>query len=210
MTDSPNLLPEPALDLDPDTAAPPDLSAPVPTSPEDNVTFRAARLLLLLAVARATSRKISTIDRLGYLEFFADNPFMVVDTGNDDHEGDIQQLELAGFSPVQLSYASSGQRFASRRERLKHDLALLLSRGLTTVDETGYVTTEHGERIAEQLDTVYADAYRTSATIVLRRLGRLSNAALQEAARARLGESWLLIDLLDDINATDTTTGDHT
>jgi hypothetical protein len=56
------------------------------------------------------------------------------------------------------------------------------------------------------LNSIYADAYRASASIVLRRLSSLSGAALERLAQGWLGESWLLIDLLDDIGATDAPT----
>lgn len=181
---------------------PPELSGVVPMSVESQPTFRLARLLLFIDVAREAGRPIPSVDRLGYYEFFADNPFMVI---GEDRRSDQDRLalEMAGFSPVQLSYASTGQRFASRRQRLQHDLSLLMSRDLITIEDGGFTVTDAGAGLAERLNSVYADAYRTSARIVLRRLASMSNKALEEASRRWLGESWLLIDLLDDIQATD-------
>jgi hypothetical protein len=181
---------------------PPELSAVVPTSVESRTTFRLARLLLFVDVARETGRPIPSVDRLGYYEFFADNPFMII--GEDRRANrDRLALEMSGFSPLQLSYASTGQRFASRRQRLQHDLSLLVSRDLITIEDGGFTVTDAGAELADRLNSVYADAYRTSARIVLRRLASMSNKALEEASHRWLGESWLLIDLLDEIQATD-------
>lgn len=181
---------------------PPELTAAVPTSVESRTAFRLARLLLFIDVATGAGRQVPSVDRLGYYEFFSDNPFMVV---NDDRHADQDRLdlEMAGFSPVQLSYASTGQRFASRRQRLQHDLALLVSRDLVAFGEDGFVATGAGTKLVSRLNSVYADAYRTAAKIVLRRLTAMSSKTLEDAARRWLGESWLLIDLLDDIQATD-------
>src|ERR1700733_14253721 len=91
------------------------LMSPVPRSPDTRRTFRLARMLLLLDVAKRTGRKVSTVDRLGYYEFLADSPFILVDGDAKRDDGDRLALELAGFVRNQLAYASSGHRFASRR-----------------------------------------------------------------------------------------------
>lgn len=179
---------------------PDSLMAPVPHSPENRTVFRLAQMLLLLDVARRTGRKVPSIDRLGYYEFFADSPFIVVDGHGPRDEADRLALELAGFTPTQLSYASSGQRFASRRRRLQHDVAVLISLGLVELSADGYRETGTGAEVAAQLNSVYADAYRTSADVVLRRLSPMSNRALDANVNRWLGESWLLIDLLDDVS----------
>lgn len=168
--------------------------------PENNGTFRKARMLLLLDVARTEGRAVASIDRLGFYEFFADNPFIVVDTDSRRDVIDRMKIELAGFSRVQLSYASSGQRFVSRRRRLQHDIARLVSRGLVTLGREGYAITDRGGQLAGDLRTVYADNYRISAEIVLRRLSGMSNRGLTEAVERWLGRSWLLVDLLEDVH----------
>lgn len=168
--------------------------------PEHNNTFRLARLLLLLDVAREHGRQIASIDRLGYYEFFADNPFIVIDGDKPRDRVDRAAVELAGFSRIQLGYASSGQRFLSRRRRLQHDLARLVALGLVTLNATGYVVTREGEELAGEFRSIYSDSYRASAEIILRRLGGLSGKALDTKAEEWLGHSWLLVDLLDDVN----------
>lgn len=170
-----------------------------PFNPEDSSTFRLARLLLLLHVAHISGRQVQSIDRLGYYEFFADNPFLVITEGGRRDEADGAALRAAGFSSVQLSYASSGHRFASRRRRLQHDLAQLIAYGLVELSGDGYVVTDAGVGLAQCLNSVYADAYRVSATLVLARLGGKSNKGLDASAEEWLGHSSLLIDILDDI-----------
>jgi hypothetical protein len=168
-------------------------------SPEQSTTFRVARMLLLLSVARDTGRKVSSVERLGYYEFFADNPFIVIEGDMGRDAADRASLEVAGFSRVQLDYASSGPRFISRRRRLQHDLVQLIALGLVELTGGGYDITVAGTVVADGLNSVYADAYRTSAEIVLRRLASKSNVGLERSVEGWLGHSWLLIDLLDDV-----------
>lgn len=175
--------------------------AEVPSfSPEESTTFRLARMLLLLAVAKSGGRKVPSLDRLGYYEFFADNPFIVIDEGTARDAADRAALEIAGFTRVQLAYASSGPRFMSRRRRLQHDLAQLIAFGLVELNSNGYDISSAGVAVANELNSVYADAYRTSAEIVLRRLASKSSLGLERSVDRWLGHSWLLVDLLDDVN----------
>lgn len=167
--------------------------------PERNSNFRIARLLLLLDVAHENGRQVASIDRLAYYEFFADNPFIVIAGDKSRDRADRATVELAGFSQIKLGYASSGHRFLSRRRRLRHDLARLVALGLTTLGSTGYLITDRGSELAGQFRSSYADGYRLSAEIILRRLVPLSGKRLEENAEDWLGHSWLLLDLLDDI-----------
>lgn len=169
-------------------------------SPEESTTFRLARMLLLLAVAKSSGRKVPSLDRLGYYEFFADNPFIVIEDNKARDATDRASLEIAGFTRVQLAYASSGPRFMSRRRRLQHDLAQLIAFGLVELTGDGYDISDAGIAVADDLNSVYADAYRTSAEIVLRRLASKSNLGLERSVEGWLGHSWLLVDLLDDVN----------
>lgn len=171
--------------------------------PEDSETFRWARMLLLLSVAKSSGRVVPSVDRLGYYEFFADSPYIVIDGDKPRDRADRAALEVAGFTRVQLNYASSGARFMSRRRRLQHDLSQLFAYGLVELTADGYVITSAGQALADDLNSVYADAYRQSAEIILRRLATKSNAALERSAEDWLGHSWLLVDLLDDVKDTE-------
>ena len=174
--------------------------------PEGSRTFRAARLLLLLDTAFREGRKIGSIDRLAYYEFFADNPWVVIDGDHPSDDRDRDTLALAGFSPTQLAYASTGPRFASRRERIRVDLSLLVALGLAQFGTNSFEISDTGARIADGLQSSYADGYRASASVVLRHLVPLSNRALDEQAERWLGHSWLLLDLLDDVRGADVPT----
>lgn len=175
------------------------LSAAVPDGPEDRQVFRLAQLTLLLQVAGAESAPVRSVDRLAFYDFFSANPFVVASGGTPRDDNDRLTLRLAGFSDRQLSYASTGQRFASRLRRLQHDLSLLVAYGLVTIDNEGYGLTEAGKTIASQFNSVYADSYREGARVVLARLKRLSDRNLKRNADEWLGRSWLLIDVLDDV-----------
>lgn len=178
------------------------LSSAVPRSPEDRQVFRLAQLTVLLEVAGEEKIAMQTVDRLGFYDFFSANPFVVV-SGDDRRDAtDRLTLRLAGFSSRQLSYASTGQRFVSRRRRLQHDLALLIAYRVAEIDETGYTLTPSGQELAARLSSVYAEAYRDAARVVLRRLRRLSDRQLRQQADEWLGRSWLLIDVLDDVAET--------
>ncbi len=168
-------------------------------SPEDSSTFRLARMLLLFDVARSLGKRVQSIDRLAYYEFFSDNPFVVIEGDSSRDRTDRLALELAGFSRVQLAYASTGQRFASRRRRLQHDLAQLIAFGLAEMTSDGYAITDDGSNLSRELRSVYADAYRASSEIVLRRLANKGNKALERDVEEWLGYSWLLVDLLDEV-----------
>ena len=86
--------------------------------PEDLLTFRIARLRWLLdVVATLELKKPLDIERLGFYDFFVANPFLAV----GDDEAARREVALAGFSSYDLSYQSSGHRFANRRARLRND-----------------------------------------------------------------------------------------
>jgi len=154
--------------------------------PENDTVFRLAQLLLLLDTLRRESQPRAALERLAYYDFFSANPYLVINREDDDH----RQLVMAGFDDRSLSYASSGQRFTSRRERLQHDLALLVAYELANaVVEGGAVTygvTDRGTALAAQFTALYARSYVLSASLVVRRLRKLSDSKLRESAR-----SWL-------------------
>jgi hypothetical protein len=166
--------------------------------PDDLLTFRCARLLLLLDVAAALElKKPLDIERLGFYDFFSANPFLVVGQDEDAR----RQVGLAGFSSYDLSYQSSGHRFANRRARLRNDLAVLIGYGAAAASvETKrvvYAISESGQVLVAELNSLYASAYRKSAEIVLRRLDRLADKRLREDAKRWLNDERLLIDLYD-------------
>lgn len=168
-------------------------------SPEDSMAFRMAQLALLLNVAAEKQSAVRTLDRLAYFDFLAANPYLMLDGDDRRRVDDRHRVRAAGFSSRQLSYNSVGQRFVSRRQRLKHDVAHLISYGLVEIREGGYGLSDAGVEFCDNLGSIYADAYRESATIVFRRLGKSTDSGLANAMRGWLGESWLLLDLLRDV-----------
>src|SRR5689334_8305088 len=92
--------------------------------PEDDVVFRLAQLLLLLSSLGQERRPGIALERLGYYDFLVANPLLVVTSEKDP---DRIRLLMAGFDGRALSYASPAHRFTTRRERLQHDLALLVA-----------------------------------------------------------------------------------
>ena len=166
--------------------------------PDDLLMFRVARLMLLLDVAATLNlRKPVDIERLGLYDFFAANPFLVVANDEDAR----QEVSLAGFSSYDLSYQSSGHRYANRRARLRNDLAMLVGYGAATALVEGqrvvYRVTDRGHELASELSTLYAIAYRRSAELILSRLDRLSDKRLRTDATRWLNDERLLIDLYD-------------
>lgn len=173
--------------------------------PEERTVFRLAQLSLLLAAAEDTGAKLTNLDRLAYFDFFAANPFIVLDGESAEKDArDRLTLRLAGFTEGQLTYGAVGHRFATRRERIRHDLALLVARGLAQVLPDRYAITPSGAEFASALKTVYAEAYRTAASIVFKRFGGLSETRLRAKAEKLLGAPWLLIDFLADVDGVDT------
>jgi hypothetical protein len=151
--------------------------------PEDHPMFRWAQLLLLVSASDLVHSDGTAMERLVHYDFFSSNPYLVVDQ-SDPARGD---LALAGFHSEPLSYASSGQRFATRRERIEFDLAALVARGLVAVAVVGgrvmYRSTEAGRHVRGAFTAMYADDYSRSASLIVCRLSKLSDSALAERAR---------------------------
>lgn len=177
------------------------LMSDVPVTPEEDDYFRMAQLLLLLEGAEGYRAQVLTVDRIAYLDFFAANPFIVVSDGDSKSEQDRLVLKRAGFLENQLSYASAGSRFMSRRRKVQSDMARLVALGLVRLSAEGYRLTSLGGHLASQLVSVYADAYRESLSVVLRRIGSLTLSQLATRSQNWIGRSWLLIDLLADVSA---------
>lgn len=175
-----------------------DIEGPGRLDIESILDFRLARLLIVLSAAQSSGIQVDTIDRIGYLDFFAANPFSVMTA--DKNEGkDRLALTLSGFSDRQLSYRSVGHRYVNRRKTLQNDLGVMFALGLLEITAGGYGLTERGLINAEALQSAYADSIRASAGIVARRIGRLSRKRLNEEAERALGKSWLVLDMFDDV-----------
>jgi len=169
--------------------------------PDDVVEFRLAQLLLLLAQAHDAELHLD-LERLSITDFLAANPFLIVDQEDDAY----RELRLAGFGEHSLSYAAPGQRFATRRERLFHDLVLLVSYGLIRVEALEgrrvFDVTADGAATAEQFTSVYADAYRASAQELLPRVAKLNDTQLRRQLGTWLRADPMLFDLLDTDDST--------
>ena len=166
---------------------------PRAVSPDDHVVFRLTQLLLLLRETSPPGVAGIGMERLGYYDFFSANPFLVIPAKDKQ---DRTRLHLAGFDERQLSYTANGERFASRRRRLQHDVSLLLAYGLVQPRGGGWGLTEAGEQVTDQLTAMYATQYVASVQIVVKRLARFdTDAALARQARHWLREPGLVLDL---------------
>lgn len=175
-------------------------SAAQSRAPEEHTTFRLAQLVILLGeVAPAGGRTID-LETLGYYDFFAANPFVIVD---QEDTRDRARLHQAAFDERQLTYASSGSRFANRRKRLQHDCALLVAYGLAERRSDGYGQTDRGSEFVEGLTALYVDQYCESVTVVHARLKSLSASALARQAREWLKTPSLVLDMFGSIEQPD-------
>ena len=165
----------------------------VPSSaPELHTRLRLAQLVILLDELSDPNERGLHVERLSYYDFFSANPFVIF--GPDDVL-ERSRLHLAGFDERQLSYASAGSRFANRRQRLQHDLSLVVAYGLLTISATGLVITEAGREVAVGLRSIYADQYRESVRVIHARFKRLSDPQLARSARDWLKTPALVLDL---------------
>jgi hypothetical protein len=137
------------------------------------------------------------VERISLYDFFADNPFLIFGRETAQHRA----LVLAGFDSRNLSYQSSAQRFSSRRERLQHDLAMLVAYALVRAEpqarRVAYGLSASGLARAGELRSLYALAYRRSAELIARELNRLSDRALQQQTREWLQADELLVDIFE-------------
>ena len=161
-------------------------------APEEHTVFRLAQLTILLGEIAPSDQRPVDLERVGYYDFFAANPFAIVQEGDAVERA---RLHRAAFDERQLTYASTGTRFANRRRRLQHDLALLVAYGLAQPQGSGYVQTAAGAELVGSLSALYVDQYKESTRIVHGRLRRLSDAQLAESARRWLKEPSLILDL---------------
>lgn len=161
-------------------------------SPEDHTVFRLAQLVILLDEVAPVGGKPLDLERLGYYDFFAANPFAIFSA---DDRAEQAALHRASFDERQLSYASTGSRFANRRKRLQHDFALLVAYRLVERRAGAYGITMHGKDFVNSLTALYAEQYRESVRVVHKRFKGLSDMQLAAAVRGWLQTPSLLLDL---------------
>lgn len=176
-----------------------DESKPIHFSAEDEDLFNSARLLILFQMLDETGYSSgANIERIAYYDFFSAQPFLVF--GKDDSNVKLDLL-LQGFESTTIGYISSSQRFANRRERLRHYLAGLLMRDLILVTNSDgqllYSITDKGRQTAGQFKSLYITAYRKSATFVIDKLARLSDKKLAESSKQWLRAEAFMVDLYD-------------
>ena len=168
--------------------------------PEDDALFNSTRLLIFFEIYNKI-RPLDGIDleRLCYYDFFAANPFIITEK-NDPL---WLELELEGFDSCKLEYLSTAQRYRTKRESIKQYLALLLAKGLISVENTEgkllYQITPKGLGISCQLSSMYAIAYRRSVKFIVRELKRYKDSELWENASRWLEAKTFQIDLYDTV-----------
>lgn len=155
-----------------------------------------AQLLLVLVGAQSHGTALD-LERLSVIEFLSANPFLALEEGSPA----ATELRLQGFGRHSIAYASPGQRFVSRRARVTSDVSQLIAfslAGLTTHDgRRVFEVTDLGEEAAEQLCSVYADAYRLSVASVIPLVTRLSATKMREQLEMWLRADPVLFDLID-------------
>lgn len=160
--------------------------------PEDLPSFRLGQLLIVLtAIGRPWS-----IERLAYADFFSANPMLI----SELDEADRTELVLAGFDSRTIEAHSPAQRFATRRERIRSDLATLIAYGLVRISTSKgsieYELTEKGEASGADLEARYADGLRTSTALVLPVVRKLSDRKLRASAQVWLNTDEHTLDLM--------------
>lgn len=160
--------------------------------------FNLARLLALFDILDEGKNACgANIERVAYYDFFSAHPMLIF---NNDKTIKLDLL-LIGFESMTISYISSSQRFANRREKLKHYLAGLLIRDLISVTnyqgQIVYSITCRGKEVASEFKSMYIKAYRRSAELIINRLSKMSDKALATNAKAWLKAESFMIDLYD-------------
>jgi hypothetical protein len=161
---------------------------------DDVLEFRLGQLLILLSTAQEVKQDLN-LERLGIFDFLAANPFLVI----TEDQVEYRHLLLAGFSSRPLTYASPGHRFITRRDRLQHDLSYLVAYGMCSVVAVGgerrYALTEFGMQSSDQFSALYAQAYKSAALLILRKLGKYSDSKLRSELSNWLKTDPILLDL---------------
>ena len=173
----------------------PNWSAKMLFTAEDAIVFNSARILLLLNVLE--KRKDVDLEKLNYYDFFSANPFHMI----SKEEPEYLSLELVGMKSFTINYINSSQRFQTKRALLKHYLAILVGKELVDVfNQDGKITfqiTDKGGAIAKSIQSMYADAYQTSAKIITKKLNSFSNTKLSKFAAMKIEGKTFQMDLYD-------------
>lgn len=163
--------------------------------PEAHSAFRLAQLLLVFLAIKDHHPLGVTLERLTYYEFFASHPFLVFSS----NDAEWRELVTLGRELATVAYASSPHRFVTTRQRLRHDLAGLLGRGLVQVRNVEgrllVSITNRGEESALSIRSLYAQALERSANLVIRKLRKLSDTKLVEDSRSWMQTHPILIEL---------------
>jgi hypothetical protein len=155
---------------------------------DDHLTFRLARLVLLLAVVAESEPRGVDAERLGVYDFLAGHPLLLV---REDDDPDRLALRLAGFDDRGVEYASAAQRFVTGQLRLGRDVAALIGGNLVSATADGWIRyrlTAEGAELARRFTAIYARSYGLSARVVVRRLNRMSRRRMRLSLR-----QWLMM-----------------
>ena len=161
--------------------------------------YRWAHLLLVASVhAERNRRKPLSLDRLAMYDFFAAHPFLIFD---DQTTAPGRSLVREGLEPRSLTYAAAPDRLANRRQRIQADVTALVARDLADLAANDgrlvFALTEAGQARADSLASLYAQAVRSSAALVIANLDRLADATLRSRATEWTTYRALLIDVLE-------------
>ena len=177
------------------------MSTPPEREPPRAESFDAYRWAHLLVVASAYGesgrRAPLTLDRLATYDFFAAHPFLVFDAATN--EG--RQLVREGLEPKSLTYAAAPDRLANRRQRIQADVTALVARDLARIDARDgrlvFTATPTGLELTARFTSLFAQAIRLSAELVIIQLDRLSDRALRARATDWTSHRALMVDILE-------------
>lgn len=160
--------------------------------------YRWAHLLLVGCVhGSATRRKPLALDRLAMYDFFTSHPFLVFEPTSDAG----RRLVREGLEPRSLTYAAAPDRLANRRQRIQADVNALVARGLAILAAVDgrlvFQLTDGGTTTASALGSMYAQAVRTSADLVIEQLDRLADKTLRQRATDWTNHRALMVDILE-------------
>lgn len=160
--------------------------------------FRWAHLLVVATVHGEAQRRIPlALDRLATYDFFTAHPFLVFDATSKAG----RRLVREGLEPRSLTYAAAPDRLANRRQRIQADVNALVARGLARVEAHDgrlvFGLTTSGVEVAAGLTSLFAQAVRVSAKLVISQLDRLADGTLRHRATEWTSHRALMVDILE-------------